>query len=155
MRSRSCCSNLPQLRPHALADRLAPHREPPYPVLPADVREAQEVERLRLAFSSSFPVLFGKRPELNPARLVGMEFQPNKRGRLGGLPLLLRPFSFLEAGAFVLFGPGDLLLEDVGGAKRPVGIAEEFASQQDYVGLSGGDDVLSLLGRGDHADGSG
>src|SRR5882724_9203990 len=31
--------NLPQLRPHAFADRLAPHREPPYPILPADVRD--------------------------------------------------------------------------------------------------------------------
>ena len=48
-----------------------------------------------------------------------------------------------------------LLLEDVGGAQRPVGIAQEFASQQDEVGLSGGEDVLGLLGCGDHADGSG
>jgi hypothetical protein len=62
--------------------------------------------------------------------------------------------ALAEAGAFVLFGPGDLLLEDVGGAQRPVGIAEQFASQQDEVGLPGGDDVLGLLGRGDHADGS-
>ena len=77
-----------------------------------------------------------------------------RTSRRSGLPLLLRPFSSLEAGAFVLFRPGDLLLEDVGGAKRPVGFAEEFASQQDYVGLSGADDVLGLLGRGDHADGS-
>jgi hypothetical protein len=38
--------------------------------------EAQEVERFRLAFSSSFPVLFGKSTELDPARFVGMEFQP-------------------------------------------------------------------------------
>ena len=29
-----------------------------------------------LAFPSSFPVLFGKPTELDPARLVGMEFQP-------------------------------------------------------------------------------
>jgi hypothetical protein len=58
----------------------------PYPVL-ADLRESQEVERLRLAFPFSFPVLFGRPPELNSARLIGMEFQPNKkRGRLGGLP---------------------------------------------------------------------
>jgi hypothetical protein len=62
--------NLPQLRPHAFANRLAPHRKHPQPVLPADVREAKEVERLGLAFSSSFPVLFGKPPELNPARLI-------------------------------------------------------------------------------------
>ena len=39
--------------------------------------------------------------------------------------------------------------------ERPVGFAEEFASQQHQVGLSGGDDVLGLLGREDHADGPG
>jgi hypothetical protein len=39
-----------------------------------DVHEAQKVERFRFAFPSSFPVLFAT--ELNPARLVGMEFQP-------------------------------------------------------------------------------
>src|SRR6266478_308743 len=33
--------NLPQLRPHAFADRLAPHRKLPYPILPADVRESR------------------------------------------------------------------------------------------------------------------
>ena len=32
--------NLPQLGPHAFADRLAPHRKSPQPILPADVREA-------------------------------------------------------------------------------------------------------------------
>ena len=116
----------------------------------------REVESLRFAFPSSFSVLLGKPLELNPANLVGMEFQSDKRGRLGGLAsFLLRPFCFLEAGALVLFGPDDLLLEDVGGTKWPVGFAEEFASQQDYVSLSGGDNVLGLLGRGDHADGSG
>jgi hypothetical protein len=105
---------------------------------------------------SSFSVLLGKPPELNPACLVGMEFQFDKRGRLGGLTSFLqRPFCFLEAGALVLFGPSDLLLEHMSGSKRPVGFAEEFASQQDYVGLSGGDDVLGLLGRCDHANGSG
>jgi len=39
--------NLPQLRPHAFADRLAPHREPPYPILPADVRESRPTESHR------------------------------------------------------------------------------------------------------------
>jgi hypothetical protein len=33
-------------------------------------------ERLRFAFPSSFPVLFGKPPELDQTRLVWMEFQP-------------------------------------------------------------------------------
>jgi hypothetical protein len=63
--------NLSQLGSHALADRRAPHHESPQSVLPADVLEAQKVERFRSAFSSSFPVLFGKPTELNPARLVG------------------------------------------------------------------------------------
>src|SRR5205814_8493351 len=44
-------------------------------VLPADVPETQKVERFRLAFTSSFPVLFGKPTELNPARFVRMQFQ--------------------------------------------------------------------------------
>ena len=66
----------PQLPPQAFADRLPLHGKLPPPVLPADMREAQKVERLRLTFSSSFPVEFGKRPELNPARFVGMQFQP-------------------------------------------------------------------------------
>ena len=64
--------NLPQLRPHAFADRLAPHREPPYPILPADVREAEKIERVGFPFSSAFPVLFRKSAELDPARLIGV-----------------------------------------------------------------------------------
>jgi hypothetical protein len=64
-----------QLLPHTLADRHASHRVKPFPVLPADMREAKEIERLRFAFPSSCPVLFGKPPELDPARLVWMEFQ--------------------------------------------------------------------------------
>jgi len=68
--------NLLQFGPQAFADRLAPHRESSLPGLPADVREAQKVERLRLIFSSSFPVQLGIPPELNPARFIGMQFQP-------------------------------------------------------------------------------
>jgi hypothetical protein len=67
--------NLPQLGPHALADRRAPHRESPYPVLPADVREAQEIECVGLAFSSTFPILFSKPAELDPARFIWMQLQ--------------------------------------------------------------------------------
>jgi hypothetical protein len=40
------------------------------------MREAKKVERFRFAFPSSFPVLFGKPAELNPARFVWMQFQP-------------------------------------------------------------------------------
>src|ERR1700677_1055892 len=67
--------DLLQLLSHALADRHAPHGIRPVPVLPADMREAKEVEGLRLAFSSSFPVLFGIPPELDPARLFRVQFQ--------------------------------------------------------------------------------
>jgi hypothetical protein len=41
-----------QLRPQPLADRFAFHCIAPIPVLPADMRESQNIERLRLAFSS-------------------------------------------------------------------------------------------------------
>src|SRR5215472_16072664 len=39
------------------------------------MREAQKVKRLRLTFSSSFAVLFGKPPEFEPARLIWMKLQ--------------------------------------------------------------------------------
>jgi len=68
--------DLLQLGSHALAHRLAPHSKVPAPGLPANMREPQKVERLGLPFPPSFPVLFGEPPELDPARLVWMEFQP-------------------------------------------------------------------------------
>jgi hypothetical protein len=87
-----------QLLPHPLADRRAPHREVPFPVLPADVREAKKVERLRFAFPSSFPVRFGKPPELDQTRLVGMEFQPKLPQSLPEiLQKTLRVCSMLES----------------------------------------------------------
>jgi hypothetical protein len=58
------------LRSHALADGLTLHGKFPVPVFPADVRETQEVERLGLVFSSSFPALSGEPPELDPARFI-------------------------------------------------------------------------------------
>ena len=64
-----------QLPPHALRDRLAPHRVEPLPALPADMREAKKVKRLRFAFPSRFPVPFGIPPELDQSRLVLMKFQ--------------------------------------------------------------------------------
>jgi hypothetical protein len=44
--------NFLQLLSHSLADRHAPHSIRPVPILPANMREAKEVEGLRLAFSS-------------------------------------------------------------------------------------------------------
>src|ERR1700732_2373798 len=67
--------DLLQLGPHALANRRAPYRELPYPVLPANMRETQERERLGLTFPSTFPVGFSKPAELDPARLIRVEFQ--------------------------------------------------------------------------------
>src|ERR1035437_2906625 len=68
--------NVCQLPPHALADRVTLHREVSLPVFPADMREPQEIQRFRLSFFSLFPALFGKSPELNPARFVWMKLQP-------------------------------------------------------------------------------
>jgi hypothetical protein len=39
------------------------------------MRESQKVERRGLSFSSSFPVLLGISPELDPARFIRVEFQ--------------------------------------------------------------------------------
>jgi hypothetical protein len=65
-----------QFGPHSLADRFAPHRIAPFPVLPADMREPQKIERLGLTFSSLVPVDLGIPPELNPARFIWVQFQP-------------------------------------------------------------------------------
>jgi len=65
-----------QLGPHPFAHRLALQSIAPVPVLPADVRESQKVERLGFPFSSLFPVSLGKPPELNPARFVWVQLQP-------------------------------------------------------------------------------
>src|SRR6266404_4007930 len=67
--------DFPQLRPQAFADRAALHGKVPVPVLPADVRESQKVERLGLTFPSACPVRLGTPPELDPARLIGVQFQ--------------------------------------------------------------------------------
>ena len=62
--------NLCQLRAQALTNCVALYDIVPVPVLRTDVREAQEIERLRLPLSSSSPGWFGESPELDPARLV-------------------------------------------------------------------------------------
>src|SRR5487761_150912 len=62
-----------QLSEESLSDGLAQHEE--LAVLPgpsADVREPQEVKRLRLALASSLSVLGSKTPELNQACLIRM-----------------------------------------------------------------------------------
>ena len=64
-----------KLGPYALADRLAPNCKPSKAVLPTDVGKTQEIERLRLPFSSTFPVLFSKPAEFDPARLIRVQLQ--------------------------------------------------------------------------------
>ena len=68
--------HLTQLRLQPLADRLPQHREPSVtPLLPADVRESEEVERLGLPFSAPLAVVGRKRAELHKARFLRMQFQ--------------------------------------------------------------------------------
>src|SRR5215471_7893878 len=51
-------------------------RDSPGPGLPADMREAQEVERLRLTEPPGLPVSGGEPPELDQPSLIGLEPQP-------------------------------------------------------------------------------
>ena len=46
-------------------------------------------------------------------------------------------------------------MEDRGGVKGPVRVAEELTSEQDEVGLTGANDLIRLGWFGDHSDGSG
>src|SRR3989475_7905496 len=86
--------HLAQLRLQPLPDRLPHHREPPVPLLPADVREAEEVERLRLPLAGSLSVSGREWPELQQPRLLGVQLQAELRqplAELGQEPLGLLP----------------------------------------------------------------
>jgi hypothetical protein len=67
--------HLAQLGRHLLRDRLAPQREPSRSRLPADVRKADERERLRLSEAPPPAVPGGEPPELDQAGLLGVQFQ--------------------------------------------------------------------------------
>jgi hypothetical protein len=68
--------HLLQLRLHPFADRLPQHRKPSIaPLLYADMRKTQEVERLRFPFSTPLPLVDHIRTELQKARFLGMQFQ--------------------------------------------------------------------------------
>src|SRR5205807_6990252 len=87
-----------ELVSHPLLARLTLEREAPLPVLPADVREAQEVERLRLALSSPLAIPSGIPPELDQARLLGLQLQSELPHPLAQLFLEpLRVLAMLEA----------------------------------------------------------
>jgi hypothetical protein len=82
--------HLAQLRLHPLPARLPNHREPPIPLLPADVREAEEIERLRLPLPDAPPALGRVRTELQQPRLLGVQRQTKPRkplAQLGQEPL--------------------------------------------------------------------
>jgi hypothetical protein len=72
----------PQLGLLPLAHRLSQNREVPLPGPSANVRETQEVERLRLAFATLAPILLRKAAKFDDARLVGMQLQPKLRESL-------------------------------------------------------------------------
>jgi hypothetical protein len=67
--------DLAQLRLQPPPNRLPHHREPSVPLLPADVREAEEVERLRLPLAGALPTLGREGPELQQPRLLGVQLQ--------------------------------------------------------------------------------
>jgi len=73
-------SNFIELGCHALADRFPVDREFACPVVrPTDVGETQKVKGFRLPFSPPLPTLSGKAPELNQARFLRVQFQPEFR----------------------------------------------------------------------------
>jgi len=83
--------HLAQLRLHPLPDRLPHHREPPTPLLPADVREAEEFERLRLPLVGALPVLGREGPEFHQPRLLGVQLH----FRLGLFAYIPKPVDYV------------------------------------------------------------
>src|ERR1700682_294493 len=68
--------HLVQLHLQPFPYRLPQHREPSIaPLLYADMRKAQEVERLRLPFSTPLPLVDRMRTELQKSRFLGMQLQ--------------------------------------------------------------------------------
>src|SRR5258708_4595729 len=68
--------HLAQLGLQPFANRLPQDREASVaPLLPTDVGEAEEVERLRFPFSALLPVFGCERSELHQPRFLGMQFQ--------------------------------------------------------------------------------
>src|ERR1700732_1140509 len=68
--------HLIQLRLQPFPYRLPQHREPSIaPLLYADMRKAEKVERLRLPFSTPLPLIDRIRTKLQKSRLLGMQLQ--------------------------------------------------------------------------------
>jgi hypothetical protein len=67
--------HLLQLGLHALANRLPKHQKPPLLRLPADVREAEEIEGLRLAQTGALSIRRRVASELEEPRLFRVQLQ--------------------------------------------------------------------------------
>ena len=68
--------HLVQLRLQLFTDRLPQHREASIaPLLYADMRKAEKVERLRFSFATPLPLVDRIRTELQQPRFLGMQFQ--------------------------------------------------------------------------------
>jgi hypothetical protein len=83
----------PQLGLLPLAHRLSQDREVPLTGPTANVREPQEVERLRLAFPTLASILFRKAAKFDDARLIGMQLKAKVRESL--VQLRQEPLCFI------------------------------------------------------------
>ena len=100
--------HLAQLGRHSPRDCLTPQREPSCPRLPAHVRISEEAERLGPAEAPPPAVLGSEPPELDQARLPGVEFQAEPGETLHQVrvePLGVRPI--LKAGSDIVSEPHD------------------------------------------------
>lgn len=75
-------TQVPQLGLPSLAHRLSQHREVSLPGFPTTVREAQKVKRSRFAIATAASVVLRIAAELDDARFVGVQFQPELRKSL-------------------------------------------------------------------------
>src|ERR1700683_202100 len=105
-----------QLCGQPLTDRLSLNDEPPrFPSLPAHVGESQKIKRLRFVLASPLPVFGCMAPELNQARLVRVQLQPE-------LPHTLFPFG-----------------------KKSLRVRTIFESRDDIIGVPDNDHVARRL----------
>lgn len=75
--------DLVQLCLQSLTVRVPPHGEPSgVPLLRTDVREAEEIERLRLPQATSLPSFGGVCAEFEQSRFLGVQFQTKLRESL-------------------------------------------------------------------------
>ena len=101
--------HLAQLRLQPRTNRLPQHGETSVaPLLPADMRKAEKVERLGLPLTERTPVFCREWAELHKTRLLGMQLQPELPKPLG--KLLPEPLSIrlvLEPNHDVIGKPDD------------------------------------------------